>query len=169
MTSALAGLGACYVVTASGLRPARPTGRAVLALGGVATVLVATFPQPARGNSVAHTVAATLAFVALGAWPLFAARRRSRALLLTPFASGTAAVVMLGLVAWFALELHGAHRGVAERAAAGAQTLWPLAVVVTSGWEPTGWLGNRVDLEPAGARTTWGRSAARRRGGWSSR
>src|ERR1700719_1348053 len=56
MTSALAGLGACHVVTALGLRPARPGGRVVLAGGGVATVLVAAFPQPAHGNSVAHTI-----------------------------------------------------------------------------------------------------------------
>jgi hypothetical membrane protein len=168
MTSALAGLGACYVVTAAGLRPARPTGRTVLAVGGVATVLVATFPQPAHGNSVAHTVAATVAFTTLAAWPLLTASRRSRAPLLTPWASGAAAVVMLGLVAWFALELHGSHRGLAERAAAGAQALWPLAVVVSSGYLPTWSPGNRVDLEPAAARPTWGRSAARRRGGWSS-
>jgi hypothetical membrane protein len=168
MTSALAGLGACYVFTAVGMRPARPIGRAVLAVGGVATVLVATFPQPARGNSVAHTVAATVAFTTLAAWPLFAARRRSRAPLLTPVASGAAAVVMLGLVAWFALGLHGSHRGLAERAAAGAQALWPLAVVVTTVLA-TRSLSNRDDLEPASARFTWGRSAARRRGGWSTR
>jgi hypothetical membrane protein len=132
MTSALAGLGACQVVTALGLRPARTPGRVVLAAGGVATVLVAAFPQPAHGNSVAHTVAATVAFVALGAWPLAAARRHTRALLLTRPASALASGVLLGLVVWFAVELHGGQRGVAERAAAGAQALWPLAVVVTA-------------------------------------
>ena len=132
MTSALAGLGACQVVTAMGLRPARIGGRVVLGVGGVATVLVAAFPQPARGNSVAHTVAATVAFVALGAWPLAAVRRRTRALLLTRPASVAASVVLLGLVLWFAAELHGGQRGVAERAAAGAQAVWPLAVVVTA-------------------------------------
>jgi hypothetical protein len=35
-------------------------------------------------------------------------------------------------VVWFAAELHGGQRGLAERAAAGAQALWPLAVVVTT-------------------------------------
>ncbi len=44
--------------------------RVVLGVGGGATVLVATFPQPAHGNSVAHTVAATVAFIALGTWPV---------------------------------------------------------------------------------------------------
>ena len=74
MTSALAGLGACYVITAFGLRPARRAGRGVLAGGGVATLLVAVFPQPAHGNSVPHTVAATAAFISLGVWPMFAVR-----------------------------------------------------------------------------------------------
>jgi len=132
MTSALAGLGACHVVTAAGLRPARRAGRVALAGGGVATVLVATFPQPAHGNSVAHTVAATVAFIALGAWPALAARRRVLAPLLTRRNSAAASAVLLGLVVWFAVEVHGGERGLAERAAAGAQALWPLAVVVTS-------------------------------------
>jgi hypothetical membrane protein len=132
MTSALAGLGACHVVTAAGLRPVRRRGRAVLATGGVATVLVAAFPQPAHGHSVAHTVAAAVAFVSLAGWPLFAAARHSAGPLLGPGASVAASCVLLGLVAWFAAEIHGDQRGLAERAAAGAQALWPLAVVVTT-------------------------------------
>jgi hypothetical membrane protein len=132
MTSALAGLGVCHVVTAAGLRPVRGAARAVLAAGGVATVMVAAFPQPRQGNSVAHTAAAAVAFVALGAWPACAGRRRSRAPLLTPAAAAAASAALLGLVAWFVLEVHGGQRGLAERAAAGAQALWPLAVVVTT-------------------------------------
>jgi hypothetical membrane protein len=132
MTSALAGLGICHVVTAVGLRPARQGGRAVLAGGGVATLMVAAFPQPVQGNSVAHTVAATVAFVSLGAWPVFAAHRRSLAPLLTRRSSIVASAILLGLVIWFVAEVHGGERGLAERAAAGAQALWPLAVVVTT-------------------------------------
>jgi len=131
MTSALAGLGACHVVTAVGLRPARLGGRAVLGAGGVATVLVATFPQPVQGSSTAHTVAATAAFVALGAWPIGAARRHSPAPLVARLASIVASAALLGLVVWFAAEIHGGERGLAERAAAGAQALWPLAVVLS--------------------------------------
>lgn len=136
MTSALAGLGACHVVTAMGLRPARPGGRAVLAVGGAATVLVAAFPQPVEGNSTAHTLAAAVAFGALGVWPIFAARRTPAAPLLGRSPSLTAATVLLGLVTWFVLEVHGDLRGLAERAAAGGQALWPLAVVLT-GWRAT--------------------------------
>jgi hypothetical membrane protein len=132
MTAALAGLGACYVVTALGLRPARRPGRVVLAGGGCATLLVAAFPQPAHGNSVAHTIAAAVAFTSLGAWPVFAARPWPRAPLLTGAASAAATAVLLGLVVWFAAEIHGGQRGLAERAAAGAQALWPLAVVLTT-------------------------------------
>ena len=132
MTTALAGLGACHVVTALGLHPARRTGRIVLGAGGVATVLVAVFAQPARGNSVAHTVSATVAFVALAGWPLWAAAPGSEAPLLRRPASLGASTVLLGSVVWFAAELHGGHRGLAERAAAGLEALWPLVLVLTT-------------------------------------
>jgi len=130
MTSALAGLGACHAITAMGLRPARNVGRIIFAGGGVATVMVAAFPQPAHGNSVAHTISAALAFTALSTWPVFAARRGSETPLLTPLVSALASVALAGLVVWFAAEIHGGERGLAERAAAGAQAVWPLAVVL---------------------------------------
>jgi len=131
MTSALAGLGACYAVTAVGLRPAGGAGRTLLLGGGLATILVAAFPQPAHGNGVSHTIAATLAFTALGAWPVCAARRRARVPLLTRSASAPATFVMFGLLLWFVLEVNGSHRGLAERSAALAEALWPLFVVVS--------------------------------------
>jgi hypothetical membrane protein len=132
MTLALAGLGVCYMVTAAGLRPAPRSGRIVLAGGGLATLLVAAFPQPARGNSIAHTVAATVAFTALATWPLFAARRQPRTPLLAFSASIPATVIMIVLVLWFVVEIHGGHRGLAERASAGAEALWPFSVVVAT-------------------------------------
>jgi hypothetical membrane protein len=131
MTSALAGLGACHMATAFGLRPVARSGRVVLGIGGVATVLVAAFPQPVEGNSVAHTVAATAAFSALALWPLFATDRDSGPLLRRS-SSVAASAVLVALVLAFAAEVHGSHRGLAERAAAGAQALWPLAVVLTT-------------------------------------
>jgi hypothetical membrane protein len=132
MTSALVALGVCHVITATGLRPARTYGRMIFAGGGVATVMVAIFAQPAHGNSRAHTVAATIALSALAVWPLLAARRGVSGPLLTPTTSAAAAVVLIGLVVWFAADLHGGERGLAERAAVGAEALWPLAVVVTT-------------------------------------
>jgi hypothetical membrane protein len=132
MTSALAGLGVCHVLTAAGLRPVRTSGRMVLGCGGLATGMVAVFAQPAHGNSRAHTAAAAIALTALAIWPLFAGRRGLSAPLLTRGASAGASVVLVGLVVWFAADLHGGQRGLAERAAVGAQALWPLAVVVTT-------------------------------------
>jgi len=65
MTLALAGAGACYVVTGLALRPAALPGRLVLMTGGVATVLVAANPEPAGGGgSVAHTSWAAVGFIA---------------------------------------------------------------------------------------------------------
>jgi hypothetical membrane protein len=132
MTSALAGLGVCHVLTATGLRPARTSGRVVFAGGGVATVMVAVFAQPAHGNSRAHTAAAALALTGLALWPVLAARRGQEAPLLTRPVSAAASVALCGLVLWFAADLHGGERGLAERAAVGAEALWPLSVVVTT-------------------------------------
>ncbi len=132
MTTALAGLGACYALTGFGLRPAGRAGRCLLVGGGVSTLMVAAFPQPVSGNDVSHTIAATLAFTALGVWPLFAARRHTRVLLLTRRASVTASVAMLGLLLWFVLDANGSHRGLAERSAALSEALWPLSVVISA-------------------------------------
>jgi hypothetical membrane protein len=125
MTVALLGLGVCHVVTALGLRAAAPAGRVLLAVGGVATLLVAANPLPAGdGSSRTHTLAAAVAFTALSVWPL---ARRARAYLV-------AAAVLCALLGWFAAELFaaGPHIGLSERAAAGAQALWPLLAVTTA-------------------------------------
>jgi hypothetical membrane protein len=146
MTAALAGLGTCHVVTALGLSPVPRAGRLLLAAGGLATVLVAVFAQPAYGNAVAHTVAAAVAFISLGAWPLAAAGPPTAAPLLRRPTSAMAAIGLLGLVVWFAAEIHGGQRGLAERAAAGAQALWPLAVVVTTRRALARGVGSKADV-----------------------
>lgn len=129
MTAGLAGLGACHVVTALGLRPAALPGRLVLAAGGLATVLVAAVPQPDGGSSTAHALAAAVAFPALSVWPALAWRRAPARL--RPGVWIGAAAVLLGLLGWFAAELYGGgtRLGLSERVLAGAQALWPLAGV----------------------------------------
>lgn len=121
MTTALAVLGACHVVTATGLTGSRPAGRATLALGGLATMLVSALPQPNAG----HVPAATVGFLALAVWPWFSqvpSRRAARA----------ASAVLLALLAWLATTLVGGHLlGVSERALAGAQAVWPLMAALT--------------------------------------
>ncbi len=132
MTTGLAGLGACHVITALGLRPAALPGRLVLAAGGLATVLVATFPQPDEGSSAAHAVAAGVAFPALSVWPALAWRREPSRLGFARGVSVGATTVLLGLLGWFGAELYGggSRLGLAERVLAAAQALWPLATVL---------------------------------------
>ncbi len=119
MTSALVVLGGCHVATAAGLVESRPLGRLVLGAGGVAAVLVAVFPQPSAG----HFPAATASFVALAAWPAFSG-------LPTRTAGLVAAGGLTALLGWLTLELGGGDLlGLSERVVAGAQAMWPLAVV----------------------------------------
>lgn len=135
MTTALAGLGACHVVTALGLRPAALPGRVALAIGGLANIAVAAFPQPDSGSSPAHVRAATVGFVALALWPALAARRDRP----VPFGLSlpvalTAAGALLAVLGWFGSELYGDgdYVGLSERALAGAQALWPLVIAVSA-------------------------------------
>jgi hypothetical membrane protein len=132
MTLALAVTGACHLVTAAALTMAAQPGRALLAAGGVATGLVATFPLGA-GPETAHALAAGVAFGCLAGWPAFGWRRGGLGGPgLRPAVAAGAAVVLLGLVAWFAVELaaEGPRLGLAERLAAGAQSAWPFAAVL---------------------------------------
>lgn len=132
MTAALVCVGVCHVVTALGLSRAAATGRVLLGVGGVATMLVAVFPLPAAGPAPEHAVSALVAFGALAVWPAFAWRRHGdHPAVLRPGVSITAALVLIGLVAWFAATLAaGGPVGLAERFAAGAQACWPLAVTL---------------------------------------
>jgi hypothetical membrane protein len=130
MTTALAGVGVCHLVTASGLRAAATAGRSLLALGGVATVLVAVFPLGPGGAPGVHAAVAGVAFAALAVWPAASWSRGSgRPWPLRPPGAFGACVVLLAAVGWFAAELGGGiHLGSAERWAAGAQAVWPLVV-----------------------------------------
>lgn len=140
MTTGLAGLGVCYLVTAAGLRPAALPGRIMLAIGGLANLAVAAFPQPEIGSSAAHVRAATVNFLIMAVWPALSWRRdRSAPLALRLSVACAAAAVMLGLVSWFAIELYdeGDYVGLSERVAAGAQALWPLVVVISARRRPS--------------------------------
>lgn len=130
MTAALLAVGVCYVVTGGGLRPARWAGRIALMGGGMATMMVAAFPQPVRGNGVDHTIAASVAFTTFAVWPVMATRRGAGMPVLSPAFAVSTLVVTVGLLTWFTLELHGSHRGMAERSAALAEVMWPLVVAV---------------------------------------
>jgi hypothetical protein len=118
--------------------------------GGVATMMVAAFPQPVRGNGVDHTIAATIAFTALAFWPVMAMRRGTGVPVLSLAFAVSATVVTVGLLTWFTLELHGSHRGIAERGAALAEVMWPLVVAVGARHAPlVGRLGPRGTIGSA--------------------
>ena len=137
MTAALYGVGVCHLVTAAGLREAALGGRLVLALGGLGTLAVAAFPLPAEGESRPHTSSAYVAFTALALWPALSWHSGADAFGLRPPVALAAAGLLVALSVWLAVSLDAdpAHVGLAERAAAGAQALWPLFVVLTAlGW-----------------------------------
>ncbi|MGI5244397.1 DUF998 domain-containing protein [Dactylosporangium sp. CA-139066] len=131
MTAALLGVGICHLVTARGLRPLALPSRVMLGVGGAATVAVAALPLPAAGTSGAHQTAATLAFACLALWPALwrhpgGAVPRPPVAVMIP-----ATLVMVALVLLFTAALgSGVLVGLAERLAAGAQALWPLATVL---------------------------------------
>ncbi len=123
MTTGIAVLGVCHLVTALGFREARAAGRVVLAVGGVLTIGVAVFALP----SGAHGPVAMVTFVALAVWPAFSGVPGRGT-------SITATAVMLVLLVVFGLGLDGGLVGLSERVLAGAESLWPLvALVVTRG------------------------------------
>ncbi|MGC4848586.1 DUF998 domain-containing protein [Micromonospora sp. DT15] len=147
MTVGLVGLGLCHLTTALGLVSAAPAGRALLALGGLATLVVGAFPQHPTGDSTTHAVAAGVAFGALAVWPALAVPRRARPSLDREHRHApafvrrlalAAAVVLVALVGWFAAELFtdGAWIGLTERLAAAAEAGVPLAAVLVSRGRP---------------------------------
>ncbi|HEV7450650.1 MAG TPA: DUF998 domain-containing protein [Pseudonocardiaceae bacterium] len=129
MTTGLAGAGICHVMTALGLRPVAVPGRLLLAIGGAATVSLATLPQLVTGDSTAHVAAAAIVFPALSLWPALAWRRGAK---IRPAVWLAAASGLLGMLGWFGFEFFGdgPRIGLSERALVGAQALWPLAAVL---------------------------------------
>ncbi|WP_454050253.1 DUF998 domain-containing protein [Cellulomonas sp. Marseille-Q8402] len=129
MTAGLLVTGAAHGVTAAGLRGVPVPGRLLLALGGLGTAAVGLLPVDRV--PAGHGVAAGIAFGALALWPAASARRRGRGAL-RPAVALAASGVLLGLLAWFVVELTGGggRVGLSERALAGAQSLAPLACVL---------------------------------------
>ena len=131
MTVGLAGLGVAHLVTAAGLTPLPRRRRALLALGGAATVGVAVFAQPRHGSSAVHLTFATIGFVALALWPATTATRdRAAARPIRVAVALSASAVSAGLLVWLGVTLGAGPLGVSERVLTLEQALWPLVVVV---------------------------------------
>ena len=137
MTLAFALAGVCEVVTGLALRPARAAGRAILIAGGVAGVLVASYPvRMGVGAPPGHILWAVTGLTALAVWPLAAARRgRDVPSLLRPEAALPATVLLVAMLALFGVELavSAGQAGLAERVLGEAQSAWPFAVAMSCG------------------------------------
>ncbi len=134
MTVFLIVVAAANAVTGLGLRPAARNGRILLVAGGIFGLLVAASPQPAAGSSIRHVVVAGLSCAAMTAWPLAGLRREPWAPFgLRPGPSIWATGVVTVILGWFCFEVvtGGDMIGLAERTVTGAQTVWPLFVVLT--------------------------------------
>lgn len=133
MTIALVATGLAHIVTAVGMRPADITGRVLLAVGGVATLLVAWIPNAVSGrNVVGHMIVTYLAFAMLSVWPaVIAVNRPDAPLVLRRRFGQVVALVLVALVLVAIAEIvtGGATLGLRERLLATAQALAPLAVV----------------------------------------
>ncbi|MFJ4920271.1 DUF998 domain-containing protein [Streptomyces sp. NPDC088725] len=138
MTGMMIALGVCYMVTAQGLRGAALAGRAALAAGGVAAMVLTLAPAPPSGGSFGHGAVVTVGFVLLAGWPVLAADRSG----IAPWAlQPTVAIAVTALMAagavWFLVEVAiQGIAGIAERALTFAQALWPLLVVVSCARHP---------------------------------
>jgi hypothetical membrane protein len=134
MTAALVLTGLGYLVTAVGLRPADAAGRTVLAVGGIAVLLMAWIPNATVGrNAVGHMIVTYLAFITLTVWPAVIARNRPDApLVLRPRFGQVVAITLGVLVLLTVAEIvtGGATLGLRERVLTTAQALVPLAVVL---------------------------------------
>jgi hypothetical membrane protein len=132
MTLGLYSVAICQILTAAGLSPARRPARILLALGGLAGLGVAIFPQPPHGTTAVHLVWATLSVSLLAIWPAtLGSRWRSRPIVLTVRGSMVATALFLGLLAWLYAAAHGGGAlGVAERVDTAIANAWPLVVVL---------------------------------------
>jgi hypothetical membrane protein len=133
MTATFVMVGACVMVAAAGLFPARRPGRLVLAAGGFGGMMVAAFPDR-LGGSLVHACWAGVGFGGLVLWPLIASRGGPGVPWGLRRATGAAVTaVYCALVVWFVAEelTRGLEIGVAERAAGLSMCLWPLLVAVS--------------------------------------
>jgi Protein of unknown function (DUF998) len=135
MTTVLLVVAGANLITGLGLRPAALYGRVLIVTGGVFGIFIALSPEPMGGGSLRHFVTAGISCAAMTAWPLFARRPEAWAPIgLRPDVCLWATVTISAIVVWYCLELitGGSLIGLAERVLTGAQTVWPLAVVVTA-------------------------------------
>ncbi|MEN9967021.1 MAG: hypothetical protein RL036_254 [Actinomycetota bacterium] len=117
------------VIGALSARTLALPGRIVLLLAGLATYALAIFTTPSQtGHSDLHRLSASISFVLMSAWPLFAMRfRKDAPWVIRPVAAISATVGLAVISIWFLLtwlDPTATNIGVAERVIVTAQVLW---------------------------------------------
>lgn len=146
MTIGLYLVGFGYLITAAGLRMIHRWARALLALGGVAGIGIAAFPEPPTGSTSGHITFAVIGAVSLTAWMFALALGRPASALVTPqagrgafpwervlsmqgcVAAGT--IIALSLLVMYVSAQLDDFLGLTERICTALQSLMPLIVVV---------------------------------------
>jgi len=126
-------VGACYLVTATGLTALRPAARVLLAIAGVAGLGIAASPESASGPSPQHLAWAVLGALIITIWPACAARRAAfLPPVMTTSGAAVVTIVFAGLLSWLFIETRdGSVLGLAERLTTSVQTCWPAVVAVS--------------------------------------
>lgn len=132
MTAGFAVSAGCLIVTAAGLRVLPGLPRIALAIAGCCGLATAALPDR-LGTATAHIAATGLGVILLAIWPVLTVspdptmpwpRRRRWAI--------SVSALLFGLVVWLCCDAwSGIDVGLSERAAATAEMLWPLVVVVS--------------------------------------
>jgi hypothetical membrane protein len=136
MTGALVAVGACYLVTAAGLREVGQWARLMLIVAGLCSFGIAASPEPARGPSTMHLVFTGIGAVMIATWPAVAAWGGPRKhFLLTGRGCAIVTASFLAMLAWTVVETHdGSDLGLAERLTASVQSTWPFIVALLLRW-----------------------------------
>lgn len=132
MTGALLLVGGCHLVTAAGLGGIRVPARILLILAGLASIGIATSPEPIVGSTPQHLAWTSFGAVVITLWPAFASRPGSpQPLILSRRGSAVVTAVFLALLCWLVIETQGgSDLGTAERLTSSVQTSWPFVVAV---------------------------------------
>jgi hypothetical protein len=135
VTSALFVVGVCYFVTAAGMTVLGLAARLGLAVAGVASVGIASCPEPAHGTTIQHAVFTGIGAITIAVWPALVVRRKAPSSTLVGVrVAAVVTVVFVGLLAWLVLEAWDAGSvGLAERVVSSIQICWPFVVAVAIG------------------------------------
>jgi len=136
MTAALLAVGACYLITAAGLRAVGWWARLMLIVAGACSFGIAASPEPAAGPSALHLTFTGIGAVMIATWPAAAAWGGPRRhFLLTARGCATVTASFMAMLAWTVVETHGGtDLGLAERLTASVQTTWPFIVALLLRW-----------------------------------